>query len=382
MIITKMALPRRTFLRGMGATLALPLLDAMVPALAAIAEHGGQAGARGWVRLRAERRRTWPNWTPTGDGTDFELSPILKPLAPFRDQHGRAVSGLDQQQARERSSDGGGEHHARRHGVAERRARRRRPKAPTSRPARPIDQIAAQELGKDTQLAVAGARRSRLDFVVGNCDNGYSCVYMNTISWRTPTTPLPMENNPRAVFERLFGEGGTAARARWRQMRKDRSILDSVTAGHGAAAEARSAPATAPTVDEYLDAVRDVERRIQKAEQQSATSSCRRRGAAGRHPRVVRRARQADVRPAGPGVSGRHHARHHVHDRARAEQPARIRRSASPTAHHAVSHHQNDPEKLAKLAKINTYHVALFALLPREAARPRPTATARCSITR
>ena len=178
------------------------------------------------------------------------------------------------------------------------------------------DQIAAAQLGRTTPLPSLELAIDR-DFLVGNCENGYSCVYMNTIAWRDPTTPLPMENNPRVVFEQLFGEGGSTAE-RAAQFRKDRSILDAITddlarlhRDVGAGDRAR--------VTQYLDAVRAIERRIQPlgAERHGAPGA----RPAGRHPRVVRRARQADVRPHRAGLAGGHHPGLHLHAGPRAERP-------------------------------------------------------------
>ena len=211
MIITKMALPRRTFLRGMGATVALPLLDAMVPALSALAKTAAEPGPPPRVRLRAERRDDEPRGRRRARGRcSTSCRRRSARSAPFRDQVRRAdrpepaagrVAGRRQRRALARPD-----------GVADAASIRSGPKAPTSQAGTTVDQIAAQVLGKDTPLLSLEMALEQ-NYLVGNCDNGYSCVYWNTISWRTPTTPLPMEVNPRVVFERLFGDGGTPGAA-------------------------------------------------------------------------------------------------------------------------------------------------------------------------
>src|SRR2546428_1102320 len=223
MLITKMALPRRPFLRGMGVTIALPLLDAMVPALTALSKTAASPVRRlGFIYT--PNGATMASWTPAGEGSVLdELSPTLSPLAPFRDQV-VIPTGLSQRQA-ESQNDGNGEHSRGQtvwlSGVHPKRTEGADVQAGTT-----VDQIAAQVLGKDAPLLSLEMALEQ-NYLVGNCDNGYSCVYWNTISWRTPTTPLPMEVNPRMVFERMFGDGGTPEQRR-AQVREDRSILDSV----------------------------------------------------------------------------------------------------------------------------------------------------------
>ena len=226
--------------------------------------HGAEARAADGLLLRAERHL--PAELPSGGvGTNFEFTPVLKPLEPLR-EHIVVVSGLANKGA-ENLSEGGGVHTR----VGTSWLSGMRPKktegadieAGTS-----IDQMAAPVIGQDTPLNSLQLALD-YDFVVGSCENGYSCVYQRTFSWKTPTTPMPMESNPRAVFERLFGEGGDRGRA-LRADAQDRSVLDLGDGGHGAADAARSASAIASTVDEYLTAVRDVEQRIQRAETQTA----------------------------------------------------------------------------------------------------------------
>ena len=353
MIITKMALPRRTFLRGLGASLALPLLDAMVPAATALAQTAARPTKRlGFIYI--PNGANMAKWTPGAEGA-LELSPTLSPLAPVRD-HVVIPTGLAHRQA-EAWGDGNGEH-SRASGVWLNGVHPKRTEGADVRAGTTADQLAARELGKDTPLPSLEIALEN-SFVVGNCDNGYSCVYTNTISWRTPTTPLPMEHNPRVVFERLFGEGGTTAQ-RVERLREDRSILDAVREDMtrlertlGAGDRAR--------VSQYLDAVREIERRIQQTEAQADNADL---------PENL-------ARPVGIPESFDDHARLMFDLQALAFQADITRvftfligreQSAQsypeigvPDPHHATSHHQMDPAKLEQYAKINTYHVDLLA---------------------
>ena len=354
MLITKMALPRRTFLRGMGVTIALPLLDAMVPALTALSKTAASPVRRlGFIYT--PNGATMASWTPAGEGSVLdELSPTLSPLAPFRDQV-VIPTGLSQRQA-ESQNDGNGEHSRGQtvwlSGVHPKRTEGADVQAGTT-----VDQIAAQVLGKDAPLLSLEMALEQ-NYLVGNCDNGYSCVYWNTISWRTPTTPLPMEVNPRVVFERMFGDGGTPEQ-RMREVREDRSILDSVKDAV-ASLQNRLGMNDRRRIAEYLDSMREIERRIQVAERQSGESLV-----------------ELPDRPVGAPESYDEHAKL-MFDLAALAFQADIARVFTlllgreqtnrpypfigvPEAHHAISHHQNDPVKLAKAAKINTYHIELLS---------------------
>ena len=353
MIIKKLSLPRRTFLRGMGATVALPLLDAMVPALSALATTAAAPIKRlGFVYL--PNGAVMQAWTPRGKGTNLELSPTLSPLAPYRDQT-LVISRLAHGQA-EPLGDGNGEH-SRASAVWLNGVHPKQTEGADVRAGVTADQLAAAELGKQTPLPSLELAID-LDFLVGNCENGYSCVYMNTIAWRTPTTPLPMENNPRVVFERLFGDGGTREQ-RLAEMRKDRSILDSVTEDL-AHLERDLGTGDRQRLDQYLDAVRAVERRIQLSEAQGADATL---------PENL-------SRPAGIPDSYEDHVELMFDLLALAYQADITRvftfmlgrelggrpypQIGVPDPHHGISHHRNDPEKLAKLATINRHHVGLF----------------------
>jgi uncharacterized protein DUF1552 len=354
MFISKMALPRRTFLRGVGVTIALPLLDAMIPAFSVLAKTPMRPVKRlGFIYT--PNGATMSAWTPAGEGPALsELSPTLSPLAPFRDQV-IVPTGLSQKMA-ESMGDGNGEH-SRGQTVWLSGVHPKRTEGADVESGITVDQIAAQALGRDTPLLSIEMALEQ-NYLVGNCDNGYSCVYWNTISWRTPTTPLPMEVNPRVVFERMFGDGGTPQQ-RLEQIREDRSILDSVK-GAITGLQGRLGAGDRTRVAEYLDSMREIERRIQVAEKQSGESPI-----------------ALPDRPVGAPESYDEHAKL-MFDLAVVAFQADITRVFTlllgreqtnrpypfigvPEAHHSISHHQNDPIKLAKAAKINAYHIDLLA---------------------
>lgn len=346
MIVTKTHLSRRTVLRGLGAAIALPLLDAMVPAFAATAKPVRRFGA-----VFVGNGVCLPQWTPPKVGA-LELSPTLQALAPFQDRT-IVLSGLENRQSL--GQDTGP--HPRSQTAWLTGCRAKRTEGSDVQAGVSLDQIVAREFGKETQL---GSLELALEGVelLGTCNIGYSCAYNNTIAWRTPTTPLPMENNPRAVFERLFGgTDSTDARARLANIKKSRSILDSVT-DRIAHFQTGLGPTDRLRLAEYLDAVHDVERRIQKAEE------------------------QADVelpvieQPVGIPATLEDHATLMFDLLALAYQCDLTRvcsfllcREASvqsypeigvPESHHPLSHHGNDPEKLSKLAKVNCLHLKFF----------------------
>ncbi len=346
MMITKTSLPRRTFLRGVGTTVALPLLDAMVPAFTALAKTPA-APIRRFGVVYVPNGMIMESWTPPGDGK-LKLSSILQPLAPFQDRM-LVFSGLDGLQGR------GGTHTTASTrfltGVIG-RATSDGIEAGTS-----IDQIAAKQFGQYTQLASLELSLDRLD-LVGTCDNT-TCAFINTLSWTSPTTQVPGEDNPRVVFERLFGDSGTTDPVeRLTRLRRDRSILDSLTEAL-ADLEQELGSGDRSRLDEYLTAVRDVERRIQKAEQQSSMElpSLTQPGGipdsyddyAALMIDLQVLAFQLDLTRVGTFMMGR-------------EYSSRTYPQIGITeAHHPLSHHQDDPSKIAQLAKLNTYHVSLFA---------------------
>ena len=356
MIITKKTLSRRMALRGLGATVALPLLDAMVPPLTALARTPATPARRLWfvyIPNGVSMNAAVNNWKPVGEGADFDFSPILSPLSPLRD-HLTVVSGLAQRQA-EMFNDGGGDHSRASagwlSGVHAKQAQGVNARAGTT-----ADQIAAAALGRNTRLPSLELAVDSGD-LVGNCDNGYDCAYLNTISWRTPTTPMPTERNPAVVFERLFGDGGTAAERR-AEVRSDRSILDDVT-DDIAALQRTVGPTDRARVDEYLEAVREIERRLRSTGQAAARELPpfeRPTGIPedfGEHATLMFDlqwlAYQADVTRVTTFMVGRE-----LGGRSYPEL-------GIPVNHHGLSHHRDDPENLANLAKINTYHVELFA---------------------
>ena len=348
MIITKKAIPRRAVLRGIGATLALPLLDGMVPALSAI-RNTAASGMRRFGVVYVPNGMAMEHWTPHGEGTAFEFSPILQPMAPFRDRT-LVLTGLN-------PGPGGGAHAGASTkfltGVAGRMTDGAEIHSGTS-----IDQLLGRELGQYTQLSSLELALDGRDFA-GSCDAGFSCAYTNTISWRTPTTPLPMENDPRVVFERLFGDSGSTDPAvRLARIREDRSILDSVTE-KVADLQRGIGPEDRHKIGQYLDAVRDVERRIQKAEEQSSRELPVVQQPAGIPPTFEEHIRlmfdlqllayQTDLTRVvsfmvGREISGRTYNEIGI-----------------PDAHHPLSHHLDDPVKIGTMSKINTYHVVLFA---------------------
>ena len=345
MFATKRFISRRTVLRGMGATIALPFLEAMVPAFTPIARTAANPLKRfGAVFVPLGERPGY--WTPVKIGEDFEFTPILKPLEPFRNSI-TVVSELCD------PLDG----HAVTVAAWLSGSIPFRTIAENVRAGVTIDQVIASKIGQDTPLPSLELATEDFTGWIGGCDTAYSCAYMNTISWKTPTTPLPMEINPRVVFERLFGRPGTRAQ-RIERMQEDRSILDSVR-DDVADLQKRLGSKDRARLSEYLDHVREIEGRIQKAEQQGVTKVT------------------VPDAPIGIPESFEEHAML-MYDLAAVAYEANITRvitymksrDASQRVypnigvnepHHAMSHHGNNPEKLANLVKLNTYHVSLFS---------------------
>ena len=349
MIVTKKHVPRRTVLRGLGAALALPCLDSMVPALAARGPRTPALRRLGVVYV--PNGMNMAQWTPAAEGP-LQLSPILKPLAPFEDRL-LVVSGLDHATAD--LNDGGP--HPRCQTTWLTGAAAKPSEGPDITAGVSMDQLAAAEFGHETQLPSLELATEDVEFV-GTCSLGYSCAYTNTIVWRTPTTPLPMENNPRTVFERLFGASdSTNPAARLRLMRRQRSILDSVTEQLGRFGRGLG-PGDRLRLSEYLESVREVERRIQMAEGNDAElpSVDKPLGAPATFEEHVKLmfdllvlAYQADLTRVGTYLMCRE---------------ASVRSYPEigiPEAHHPLSHHSYRPEKLAKQARLNVFHMSLFA---------------------
>jgi hypothetical protein len=345
-MLTKKSLPRRTVLRGLGASVALPLLDAMVPAATALAKTAAAPIRRLGV-VYEPNGMAMEYWTPKTEGAAFPLSPILQPLAAFQHQM-IVVSGLRafwtpaHAGASTTFLTGAA-------GVEGETA----PVADIS-----MDQIVAREFGRTTELAsLELAIDGRAN--AGQCSGNHSCVYTNTISWRSKTVPLPMENNPRIVFERMFGDARTLDSAtRLAGFRKDRSVLDSVVEKVGAL-KRQVGPSDHLKLDEYLEGVRDVERRIQKAEGQGALDLPAIEQPAGipasfdEHMKLMfdlqRLAYQTDLTRVITFMTGRE-----VSSRTYPE-------IGVPDAWHPLSHHEDNPERIALMSKINVYHAQLFA---------------------
>lgn len=351
MIVTKRALPRRTFLRGMGCTLALPVLEAMVPAFRTAAA-AGPVTRLGFFYVP---NGIYPSaWRPSGEGRAFEFGRTSASLSPLR-EHTNLISGLSNFEA-EAKGDGGGPH-ARMASAWLSGARPKKTEGSDYEVGVTADQVAAAELGRHTQLR---SLELGLDpgYMVGNCENGYSCVYLNTISWRTATTPLPTETDPRAVFERLFGESGTDAQ-RQVQLRRDRSVLDAVREDM-AALQAKLGPGDSATVTEYFDAVREVEQRIQLTEQRNAESPIQ----VGEAPLSVPESYDEHAKLMFSLITLAYRA---DVTRVVAFQLGRETNGRSfpwigvPQAHHSVSHHGGQAGNIEPYCKINAYQLSLFA---------------------
>ena len=353
MIVVKKVLSRRMVLRGMGATVALPLLDAMVPALTAQVKTPAKAACRLGV-VYHPNGVIYENWLPKGVGGNFELSRTLAPLEPFRDQL-IVITNLSSHQA-EALGDGGGDH-SRASGTYLTGVHVKKSDSVVENGIS-MDQIAAKALEKETQLSSLELTADD-NSLVGSCDVGYSCAYSSTLSWRTPTLPLMAENNPRVVFERLFGSSdSTDARVRASRLQQDRSILDSVTA-RVKQLQQKLGPSDNTKLSDYLESLRDTERRIQKAEEQSARQGPELVQPAGvpdgfePHVKLLYDlqvlAYQADLTRVITFMYGR-------------EQTGRpYPQIGIPEPHHPLTHHQNDPSKMEKCTAIQLYHVALFA---------------------
>ncbi len=353
-LLTKKSLPRRRFLKGVGATIGLPLLDAMTPALAQAVAPPQRISFIYMPNGVALNFSGINYWTPRGTGTDFALSPILTPLAPYRDRLS-IVSGLAHHEA-DAHDDGANGDHTRSVASWLTGVHCKRTEGADVENGVSADQLAAAVLGRDTPLPSLELAID-LNFLAGQCENSYSCVYLNTLAWSSPTTPLPTENNPRIVFERLFGNGGTAAE-RTALARENRSILDSVREDF-TRLSATLGSADRGQVDDYLSAVREVERRIAAVETLGVDSGLpdleRPRGVPenyGEHVGLMYElqwlALQADMTRVVTFMLGR-------------ELNFRTYPEIGITeGHHGLSHHQDRPEQIEKLSRLNTYQAQLF----------------------
>lgn len=354
MIITRKAMNRRTLLRGTGAVLALPLMEAMMPASSRAAEAAATARKRLHV-IYAPNGMMMENWTPTKAGADYEMTPILKPLEPYRNKF-QVISGLDHGQA-EALGDGAGDH-GRCCGTYLTGMHVKKTEGADLTNGVSMDQVVAKQYAELTQIPSLemGLEPPSL---VGSCDTGYSCAYTNTLSWSNPSTPLPVTVNPREIFERLFGDGDSLdAKSRLAVLRRQASILDFVAADAKRLSGSMGAN-DRQKLDEYLTSVRDIERRIQKAEAGGAVALPDYARPSGIPDKFADHAQmmidlmvlaaQADLTRVNTlmlarEVSGRSYPEIDV-----------------PDAHHPMSHHGNDPEKIAKLTKINTLHIEQVA---------------------
>src|SRR5215510_7047074 len=329
MFITKRHMPRRTFLRGMGATVALPLLDAMLPAMAAT-----PAARSRYSFLHVPHGASPGYWRPTGSGKSWNLSRILQPVAPFKDRI-TIIGGTDHRMATSLSPEESAGDHSRTAAVYLTAAHPKRTEGQDIYAGVSIDQVLASKIGQQSPLP---SLEMCIEDVgsLGVCGVGYSCAYTNSIAWSSPTSPLPMERNPQVVFERLFGDGGTPEERAARK-REDRSILDSVLADTSRLQRGLG-PSDLARFNDYLDDIREIERRIALAEQTAAVELVL-------DLQVL--AFKADITRVATMMFSR--------DLSAKVYPE----SGVPDAYHALSHHQDDPVRMERYAKLNAYHVGV-----------------------
>ena len=336
-------LPRRTVLKGLGTAMSLPFLEAMLPPLRAAVKPSHRFQA-----FYVPNGMAMEYWTPKGEGSAMELAPIMEPLAPYKDQM-LVFSGIKASWNYIHAGASG----SFLTGTPRGGKNEIEIIADVS-----IDQMLGRHFANETQLA---SLEMSLDTPAnaGACTGNLSCAYLDTLSWRSPTQPLPMEWNPRTVFEKLFGDSGTTDRAaRGRRLEQHKSILDSVT-GKLAALKTELGPQDQGKVDEYTDAVRDVERRIQMAEKQSGIELPSLEQPLGAPPvfedylelmldlQVL--AFQSDLTRVISFMISKE------------QSPRPYPQIGVPEAHHPLSHHNNDPDLIARMSKINRYHAELFS---------------------
>jgi hypothetical protein len=348
MIAINQSLSRRTLLRGLGATIALPLLDAMVPAAKASSSLVATPVKRlGFIFMPMGCDIT--RWTPPGKDKLTDLSPILQSLAPIK-EYVNVLTNMELQNAYPAT-------HSSSNSAFLSAARAKHTESSDYYLGTTVDQIAAKQLGAETQRPSLELSMDMMQ-TVGQCDNGYACVYQNNLSWSSPTTPLPSEAHPRMVFEMLFGEGGSKA-DRQSALKRRASLLDYIKDDMTRLENTLGATDKAK-VTQYLESIRDVERRIQRAEKDVAEAP----------PRDL-------DRPIGVPASYTDHARLMFDLQLLAMQADvtrvitfQLARETSnrtypeigvPDAHHPLTHHGNDSDKIARMAKINAFHVSLFA---------------------
>jgi hypothetical protein len=346
MYISRISIPRRTFLRGAGAALALPFLDAMVPSLTASAQTAA-AGARRVGFVYVPNGAILEQWTPADAGAGFQFTPILEPLEPFR-RHVTVVSnlfrpGLDPDHA---PSSAGWLSSA----VA------KETEGQDFRAGTTIDQVIARQIGQETPFPSLEVATEDFTGYVGGCSPGYACTYVNTLSWATPSSPLPLEINPRVLFERLFGQPGTPEE-RLARLRTRRSMLDSV-ASDLRRLEQRIGEGDRQRLGRFLDHIREIERRIERTEERSDQLALT-DAPIGIPPSyeehvtllydLLAVALQSDLTRVFTFMMAREFSMR-TYPEVGVSEP-----------HHSVSHHQNKPDKIALHAAINRYHVQLFS---------------------
>ena len=351
MMIFKKAIPRRTFLRGVGTSLALPLLDGMIPAFAATPR-----AAKRMSFVYVPCGRIMDAWTPVAEGTAFELPQVLQPLAPYRDRF-TVLTGLSQLSALSAPGEEVGVHE-RPCGAYLTGVHPKWTDGDDVRNGVSLDQVIASQFGKETQLA---SLELCLDpsGIVGACEKGWSCAYINTLSWQSPTSPLPMEHNPRRVFERLFGDlGSTDAGVQRARLRRNSSILDSVIESMSSLMKDLG-PSDREKLSEYADSIRSIEHRIELAEKQGA------------------RELPSMERPVGVPLTYQDHAKlmfdlqvlafqadltrviTFMMGREKTDRP--YGEIGIPDAHHPLTHHGGDADKIAKVVRIETLQSELLA---------------------
>jgi hypothetical protein len=356
--ITRKALSRRTMLRAAGVTLGLPLLDSMVAAQTPLARSAAAPKLRLGLMF-IPHGAVMTNWTPEEVGKLTKMSRILQPLEPYRD-HVTVISNLAHKMAAPGGPGDNGGDHTRSPAVYLNGVHPKRTDGADIQAGTTIDQMAAEQIGQETPLPSLELATEDFSGLVGSCDVGFSCTYMNTISWRTPTTPLPMEINPRVVFDRMFGDGATVEE-RLARIQQQRSILDAIQS-QVQRLQGTLGATDRTRISEYLDTVREIERRIQLSEKQNRNSELAVPGT-----------------PTGIPDDHQEHSKLMFDLMAIAFQADITRVSSFMMARevsyrtfpmlgisegfHPASHHQNNAERLENLTKINTYHVSLIAHL-------------------
>lgn len=350
MFITRKALSRRTMLKALGGAVGLPFLESMIPAFAPAAQAATDTPRRFGV-VYFPNGAIMPQFTPKTVGSGFEFTPILKPLEPFKDSL-LVVTNLTRSHPGSQVGDHAVSAAGFLTGVWPKRTEAEDVLANTT-----IDQVVANHIGQETPLPSLELATEDFTGYVGGCSPGFSCAYMNTISWRTPTTPLPMETNPRAAFERIFGEAGTAEE-RLQRIQLQRSLLDSISE-EAVSLQRNLGPRDRARVNDYLDNVREIERRIQQVERRNSERVETPDAPLGvpdsfdEHVELMFNllvaAWQADVTRVFTFMMSRELSQRTYPQIGVTEQ------------HHSVSHHQNNAEKIAKMVVVNTYYINFFA---------------------